>query len=558
MGNVRIQGSEFAVSKLFSDDFAFSIPLYQRPYRWGTGQARELLDDLRTAVDDHPGADLEQLDPYFLGSIVVIKSPDRPESEVVDGQQRLTTLTILLAAMRQVLGQSWRQDLRKYIFQEGNAVEGTSDRPRLSVREKDAEFFLKYVQEDGGLSKLLGLDPGQLSDSRLCFQENARLFVEVLGACPPDAVQQLARFVAQKCFLVAVSTPDLDSAYRIFSVLNERGLDLSHADILKSEVLGKVARQEHYNELWENAEDELGSEYFGELFSHIRMIFARSKLRESVLQGFRSDVVKKVGSGEKLVEDVIQPYANAFSTILNESYEASAGAEEVNRLLAWLNRIDNVDWVPVALELLRQYSEKPAVLGHMLEKLERLSASLFIRRCYVNERIEKYARVLNALDGSEDLERAFELSSAEKAETMEALDSDLYLETKTRLYVLLRLDSALSGGGATYDYKIVSVEHVLPQSPGKDSEWVKDFDEAARAKWTHRIANLLLLTRRKNSQARNWDFQKKKEKYFTGKGGVTPFALTTQVVSEPAWTEAVLETRQTKLLQVLTETWALH
>src|SRR3712207_1048229 len=94
-----LSAQEQPLAKIFSDDFAFSIPGYQRPYAWTTEHAGELLDDLL----DFMGTDGESrgaLNPYFLGSIVLIKGLT-PESEVVDGQQRLTTLTILLAVLRE-------------------------------------------------------------------------------------------------------------------------------------------------------------------------------------------------------------------------------------------------------------------------------------------------------------------------------------------------------------------------------------------------------------------------------------------------------------------------
>ena len=89
----RITATEQHLGKVFSDDYFFEIPLYQRPYAWTTDHVDELLDDLLDAMR----RDSES--PYFLGSIVLIKDEDNPKSEVVDGQQRLTTLTMLLCVL---------------------------------------------------------------------------------------------------------------------------------------------------------------------------------------------------------------------------------------------------------------------------------------------------------------------------------------------------------------------------------------------------------------------------------------------------------------------------
>ncbi len=128
---------------------------------------------------------------------------------------------------------------------------------------------------------------------------------------------------------------------------------------------------------------------------------------------------------------------------------------------------------------------------------------------------------------------------------------------KVRLYVILRLDSAMSSGGATYEYPLVTVEHVLPQTVDEDDEWSLNFDDDEHADWVHKLSNLVLLTRRKNSQAQNYDFDKKKKRYFTGRGGTSPFQLTTQVLGEETWAIDVLERRQNELMGTLKSLWRL-
>src|SRR5690242_16420558 len=98
MSQMTIHGSEYPVKKIFSDDFFFTIPRYQRPYSWTTEQSEELYQDLLRAIHDFKGP-VEEVAPYFMGSILLIKD-ENPPSEIIDGQQRLTTLTMLLSAIR--------------------------------------------------------------------------------------------------------------------------------------------------------------------------------------------------------------------------------------------------------------------------------------------------------------------------------------------------------------------------------------------------------------------------------------------------------------------------
>jgi hypothetical protein len=120
------------------------------------------------------------------------------------------------------------------------------------------------------------------------------------------------------------------------------------------------------------------------------------------------------------------------------------------------------------------------------------------------------------------------------------------------------LDEAIGAGGATYDHSIITVEHVLPQNPNAGSQWLVDFpDEQLRVFWVHRLANLVLLTRRKNTQASNLDFGEKKTRYFSTIGGVSNFALTNTVIQQPQWDVPTLQQRQAELVGRLVAVWRL-
>ena len=127
-----INASQQSLVRIFSDEFAFTIPPYQRPYAWGEEQVRELFTDISSALDEA----LSTKDPvtYFLGSIVLIKKPGSPNADVVDGQQRLTTLTILFAVLRDLSSGKTATKRHSYICEEGDADKGTKDRYRLDPR----------------------------------------------------------------------------------------------------------------------------------------------------------------------------------------------------------------------------------------------------------------------------------------------------------------------------------------------------------------------------------------------------------------------------------------
>ncbi len=548
---------EHPIHTIFSDSFVFTIPDYQRPYSWNTEQAGELLDDLLDAMGDEIGP-VSSLNPYFLGSVVLIKG-QTANAEVVDGQQRLTTLTILVSAIRSLVKPERRPFLSKVLYQEGDPFIGTEDRFRLTLRERDAEFFRENVQREGGLEKLEAMTDN-LSDSQKNIRENALHLKQELQSLDEQKRAALAQFVLTRCYLVVVSTPDLDSAYRIFSVLNDRGLELSHADILKAEIIGAITdtNRNAYADKWEEIEEDLGRDSFQNLFGHIRMIFRKAKAQGTLLEEFRAYVRPKEDP-TGFIDDTLRPMARAHGEITGACFESATGAEQINAVARNLGLIDNNDWLPPAIRFLSLYRNQPEVLLRYLRDLERLAAGTMIIRTNFNRRMERYGRLLRALEAGQDLFEEgspLQLTEKERAEAVEILDGDLY-NTMIRRPVLLRLDRVLADEGATYDHKVITVEHVLPQNPAPDSTWLQWFpDEDERFKATHRISNLVLLSRRKNGQAQNWDFDRKKREYFE-RGGVAPFALTAQVLARQQWTPEVVEERQRELVGLLKTTWRL-
>lgn len=561
MSAVKIQATEYPLQRIFSKEFAFTIPLYQRPYAWTNEQAEELIEDLIAALGDGNDS-IDEINPYFLGSIVLIKKEDQPDAEVVDGQQRLSTLTILFAVMRTLVQPQYVTTFTKLLYEEGDIFLNEPNCYRLTLAKRDAEFFQEYIQNEGGIGKLNDLNAATLSDSRKNIKDNALLFVKKLQKVSENQRDRLAQFIIKKCFLVTVSTPDLESAYRIFSVLNERGLDLSLTDILKAEIIGLIPKpqNEAYTIKWEDTQDSLGRETFQDLFAHIRMIYRKAKLGSSVLKEFREHV-HPAENPQQFIDKTLCPLADALNVIKTATYQSDKHAEEVNKLFKQLSRIDNSDWIPPAILYLSRNHNFSERLVQFFTDLDRLAAGLMIRRANINERIERYGRLLTAIEHGEDLytsDSPLQITSEEKNNILKMLDGDLYLTQKIRLYVLLRLDAALSEGEASYNFPIITVEHVLPQNPASNSIWMKWFPSPEeRETYVHRIGNLVLLSSAKNSQAQNYDFELKKQKYFTTKTGISPFALTTQVLNEQEWTPEVIERRQEELIGVLKRVWRL-
>ena len=400
-----------------------------------------------------------------------------------------------------------------------------------------------------------------LTESQQRFVENAAFLRKKLALSDVKYRNDLITFVIQRCYLVVVEVSDTQSAYRVFSVMNDRGLDLSPTDILKAEIIGAMPddEQDNYTKQWEEWEDQLGRDGFRDLFSHIRMIFRKQKMRGTLNAEF-NEYVKPTETPKKFLDETLKQSATAYLSIVNQDFSGSGDAETINRYLTSLSRLDNADWEAPAISFVTQYRHQPEANRKFIIDLERLAYGLFIRRANINERIARYGKLIQLIEDNGNLyddDSPLQLDGDERHEILQILDGPLYLATRVRLPVLLRLDEAVSDGSASYDHKIITVEHVLPQSPNEFSEWMKQFpDEEDRQTWVHRVGNLVLLSRAKNSQASNFEFDRKKNEYFTRKG-TSPFALTSQVLTCDTWNKNILTNRQEKILSTFASIWRL-
>ena len=232
------------MGQIFSDAYAFEVPSYQRSYAWEEDQVRELLSDLLDAMDNKRNNKRNNKRKsggvYRLGSIGLIKSPNDPQSKVMDGQHRLTTLTIMLAILRDLTTEEEeRFDRQTYIFQKANADRRTSERFRVLLRNRDRPFFLKHVQQPGATNTLpdLGIFRGsqyRIATNVHCLRER----LEVLDEIRRD---ELVEFIVQRCSLLVVAVPTA-KALVMQVIIKCFRLSMSFLIRLKGKVSGRIGR----------------------------------------------------------------------------------------------------------------------------------------------------------------------------------------------------------------------------------------------------------------------------------------------------------------------------
>lgn len=556
----KFETKDTVIREVFRDGYLFEMPPHQRPYAWTTDETEQLLEDLMLAALNGT-----KEEAYFLGSIVLVKRSDSVTHQVIDGQQRLTTLTILFCVLRELAqAPDAKESLDNRVREKGDIFAGSKDRYRLSVRERDQDFFRYNIQEQGRLANFVKQTTVPGADSRQRFHENAQLLWERLSAETQERRDILSAFILQKCHLIMVTASDDISAHRIFSVLNARGLNLDATDILKAEILGYVpaSRQDEYTRKWEDIEDDMGRDEFRNLFAHLYVIYNKNRYHRELAEAFKRDVLAEHEiSGMPFIDKVLIPYAADYEVVANAAYEGGRDADAVNMYLRQLGWLDNEDWIPSVMAFFHRNPDDEPALLRFLKEFDRLAYSLFVLRVRRDPRINRYSRTLNAIENGDDLfadDGPLDLARQEKRDILRALDGTIY-QKQTRRFtapLLARLSNAIADPPIS-EFAKVTVEHVLPQNPPSGSEWLASFkDDEKREDWTNRLANLVLLSHKKNARAQNFDFTRKKDEYFK-RGGIPSFALTTQVIGKNEWNPKILERRQRYLINVLKQEWRL-
>jgi uncharacterized protein with ParB-like and HNH nuclease domain len=549
-----ISAEKLIVKDIFCDDYLFTIPNYQRPYSWEEEHCTQLLDDLHSFAfrDEH----FNELPPYFLGSAVIIKRPNVRNAQIVDGQQRLTTLTILLSCLRYVIDKSENKDtISGLIYQKENKLLGTSASYRLKTRVRDQVFFKKIIQEETGLKNYFD-KPEEIvfaNDAQEQILANAKALLtefEKKKYSQKD-FEHLATYIIQKCVIVIVASTDEEMAFRIFNVLNDRGKDLTIADILKSEILERISENEQnsYTEKWEDCETKLGIDNFKDLFSHLRAIYAKKKADKSTLSEIR-EYVKPSDTPKDFIDNVLIPFTNAYLNILKNDYQSSQHAETINTQFKNLKRVAHTDWIPSAIYFLAKHPNSAGKVKDFLIQLEKVTLGMEGMKMSLNDRLERYAQINSKIEERRDLydnDSELMLNDQDREYIISTLSSpDLYGKRLVKP-VLAKIEEQMNDGSIEINFETLSIEHILPQTPTNEY-WISRFSSDDRVKLTNNLGNLSLITVRKNSQAKNYEFETKINVYFKADGRASNLAMVNNLLAHDEWTANSIKPRTAELI----------
>jgi uncharacterized protein with ParB-like and HNH nuclease domain/predicted transport protein len=557
-----MKATQTQLTKFLDGTKQFIIPIYQRTYRWETDQCRQLWKDIVKAATD------DKIAGHFIGSIVYIEkglyqTTSPSQLLVIDGHQRLTTISLLLIAMSRRMKE---QNL------EGEINHKKIMNYYLLNNDEDGELRYKLLLTRTDKSTLINLiDDVEIKEpsSRRIIQ-NYQFFKDQIKESKIDMPTLYTGI--KKLLMVDISLDrNLDNPQRIFESMNSTGLDLSQADLIRNYVLmgREVAEQEKlYNNYWYPMEQSFGQDSsqdkYSDLFNRFMRDYLTLKTRDipsfgNVYEAFKSYVVfENSESFETLLADVFK-FSKYYVGISREQEKE----KDLREMFRDINELRVEVAFPFLLEVYDDYSKGILKLEEFKEILTIVESFVFRRAicgiptnalnlifAEMGREIDKehYLESFKALLLIKDKYKRYPDDDEFKNQLM---IKDLY-HFPRRNYWLRKLEN--------YQHKeriIVedyTIEHVMPQDEKLSPEWIAELGEnwkEIHKKYLHTLGNLTLTGY--NSELSKRPFKEKRDM----KGGFkdSHLLLNHDLATLEHWNEQEIVNRANRLAELATKVW---
>lgn len=533
------------------------VPLYQREYSWTPDEVGDLLTDLQRAKN-------EQTD-HFLGTIVTINQGAGEPLQIVDGQQRLTTTSLLIAAIRDeqrdlgrpenALGEITRDYLSKFDIHEDEDI------LVLTLNVDDREFY-------GALVTGKPCEPTRESHFKIRDAHNAaRAFVKSLlnPFAEKDRISALndwLKFLDLSASVILVKTENASRAFKMFETLNDRGLKTSQADLVKSFLFGESRdRIEEAQARWSSMKDNLE-----EIDDEDRAINFLRHAVTATMKFVRADdvfdTVQKASRGKtaslKFLNDLETLSRRYVATFQPSSSFWDGYSQTATKALATFNRFDLKPVRPLLLALALKFDAKRFEAA--IQLLVSISVRLVIAsrtRTGSNEQAFASAalRVFNGeINDIKGLVVALKNAIVTDIEFADEFAKATVSKTEFARYYLHALEAAYANEDepwhvANDDPATITLEHVLPQK--LNAAW-SNFDLESHRAYKRRIGNLCLMTKSGNNVVGSKAFADKK-----GTIAKAGLELTKSIGELQTWGPVEIEFRQKQLAQIAIKAWPI-
>lgn len=555
------------IAKLFGDqDSLYKIPRFQRPYKWENEQVEQLWDDIYTSYEDG-------IDNYFLGSVITAKDQDTTAIDIIDGQQRMTTLMIFFCVLRDVypninassnnIDAINYDDIINFIY-----FKKRYERLTLLTDPQHRGDFESLIIK-GSVNSLKKPYKYQIKEDeqpKYKFINTALIFKEKLEEIGEEKAGDFINYLFNNVSIIRIDCMDNGFAIKLFQVLNDRGMDLTSSDLIKSFLLqkieekhkneednaGKLEEEEQFITQWRKAENILIDTDLS--MNDMFIIYEYYLLAQNPKQSLSDELQKQFKDGDANV--IIYDFVKFCQTYKDEIYSKEDRVLYAFWYLRW-----SIYWKAILLAalhndykaydqltiLLRRFYYLYWIAGKTLSKVKQLSFNI-IKWVKENKSIDFIQNEINKKLESDNI-----ISQA----VNNLISEDIYNTAWSKPLLLLieyslTDDSKLSFVELSKD---LHLEHILPKKYKSFTEWNHITNEVA-LEWMNSAGNLTLLSGKKNIEASNSPFVQKISVY-TGKGkydnkdtSITAFLMTQEIVNDytknihnKQWTEQSMQAR---------------
>ncbi|MGE3142193.1 MAG: DUF262 domain-containing protein [Hyphomonadaceae bacterium] len=531
---------------LLSREAPLMVPRYQRPYTWTEEEVGKLIQDLRRAWEREGSY-------YFIGHFVLVRT-EKNEWQIADGQQRIATMTMILAYIRE------RLQNRGEFFQA--LILGAGGKPRVRLRQIDAPFYYEYVQTPGNFYDLPKIE-GVRNDAQACLCQAAEVICEGLADMNDVELERFAKFVCRAALFDVIEADEPGGAAIVFTTVNDRGRDLSAADLMKSALLDRAQMSEEEKDaaatVWEELEDRLNRKTFGELLELTPQMFAgETILAPGDLGAFVQSLHQHVGV-EKFLRDWLPRHGQALFEIKNECVGGAHGGE-INRRIGSLKLLRDQSWLPLAVSFLANHADDDEKTRQFFRGLDLIAFSVLLTAVRPETLPRRWKRARAAQGDEKKLfsptDGALTLRDAERRALIERLGKPFKRDQKKdadkRRILLMRINACLEDGEALTREHDLTVEHILPVKggPAWEAAFAEDLLDCA-----HLIGNWTLITFDQNQRCGAAGFAAKKTIFFEPQSPT--WAVTRTLADVDEWNPVKIQQRREKFVGALFKDWGL-
>jgi len=589
-----------ALREVLIDNSTYIIPPYQRPYSWDCIGKSEKNNQINVMWDDIYNFFIQQHKSfYFMGSMVLIPNNENERIfEVIDGQQRLTSLTLLFAAVKCFFNQLKNNKFEsefdiKLIHNEAirsiesviynvefiNIVKNVKKLKIAKDSDFDYDLVLENVLECNQLPNLKDLEikynlyeKDEQKKIVLRYYNNIKYFEDKIEECfltkenkfTVEKFRELDSFIVflkTKISFIIIKAKDFEFAYRIFETLNNRGLPLSNKDLFRNFVIEKftelIVDKPHISpsKMWNvleknyNFREDFISRWVESKKEGQQKFSAFNDLKDEIYANHYQNTIDKTKI-ELLYEDLKEDLTY-YTLIINP--DLIENLEIRNRILFLHQCRNNRYTINLLLSLFRSVKylgNENNLINYFLIVYEKFILYTLLNplKRFSNTLIYKSIKYLN-LNDFENAKNIFKL--ANENELKDFLDTEIKDNELAKLLIfkyILYLQTVASND-VIYQklyFDKATLEHIIPQTPDLQTNWLTDFSDKFKNEFTYKLGNMTLLNRIMNAAAKNFDFSIKKEKYLH-----TNLSFTKEITILEKITEDFIRERQNLIVNTL-------